>query len=634
MTQEITVTDRSLLANLQAELHGRQFDAFYIGHDDEFFCEFTPDSEGRLAAATNFTGSAGWAIVTPTRAALFVDGRYTLQAQDQAPHCEQHHLSDSPVEQWIRGNMQRGQKLAYDPRLLTPSRRSKLTAAAASVGATLQSCRVHSITADYIPSPEHSNPVDAVWSDRPARPCTRIVPQELKYCGQSADEKRAAIAKQLADNGIRATVLSMGASICWLFNIRAKDVEYTPLVLAYAIVTADGSCQLFLEQNRIKRSLLKHLGDQVQVFPEDAFPEQLRQLGKGERIQLDMSTINCWVHDQLVEAGATIIDGADPCELPRACKNQTEQDGMRNAHRRDGLAMVRFLSRLEGLAADGELTEIEAADTLEELRRSTGHLFQAWDNHFGENLFRDLSFPTIPGAGANGAIVHYQPKPGSAVKLQQNSLFLLDSGAQYIDGTTDVTCTVAIGEPSAEMIHHHTLVLKGHIQLALARFPRGTTGGQLDGFARRALWTHGLDYDHGTGHGVGSYLGVHEGPQRIGKASHGAALVPGMVISNEPGYYEQGKYGIRIERLVLVVEDKRPGDKKDMLGFETITLVPIDRRLIDISMLDAEEIAWIDAYHAKVYSELVATLLSLQDQQAVSWLTEATMPLVLPGVQN
>jgi Xaa-Pro aminopeptidase len=402
----------------------------------------------------------------------------------------------------------------------------------------------------------------------------------------------------------------MPESIAWLLNIRGGDVPHTPLPLSFAILRRDGTVALFIDQRKLAPGLRHHLGNSVTLSPPEALGPALDALAaEGVPVQVDPASAAAWIFDRLAASGAVIHRAADPCLLPKACKNPVELAGARASHRRDGAALTRFLAWLAREAPTGNLTEIAASDRLEAIRRE------------GE-YFRDLSFPTISGAGSNGAIVHYRATPETEKRLEGGSLYLLDSGAQYLDGTTDVTRTVAIGTPSAEMRERFTRVLKGHIALALARFPKGTTGTQLDAFARRGLWQAGFDYDHGTGHGVGSYLGVHEGPQRISKAASSQALLPGMIVSNEPGYYKAGAYGIRIENLVLV-QPVATGGEREMLGFETLTLAPIDRELIAQELLEDDEIAWIDAYHARVRAELTPVV----DPETARWLAAATRPL-------
>ena len=455
-----------------------------------------------------------------------------------------------------------------------------------------------------------NNPLDRVWLDQPAAPLAPVVPHPDEFAGESAQSKRARLARGLVEQGVAAAVLTMPESIAWLLNIRGGDVPHTPLPLSFAILHEDTSVALFIDARKLAPGLDRHLGNGVTVLPPEQLGPALDALAaEGKRVQVDPASASAWIFDRLSKAGARIHRAADPCILPKACKNTVEIDGTRAAHRRDGAALTRFLAWLAREAPQGGLSEIGASDRLEAFRRQ------------GE-YFRDLSFATISGAGSDGAIVHYRAMPETEKRLERGTLYLLDSGAQYLDGTTDVTRTMAIGEPTQEMCDRFTRVLKGHIALALARFPKGTTGTQLDAFARRGLWQIGLDYDHGTGHGVGSYLGVHEGPQRISKAPNAQPLLPGMIVSNEPGYYKTGAYGIRIENLVLV-QPVEGGGEREMMGFETLTLAPIDRNLIDPSLLDDEEIEWLDAYHARVRE----TLTPLVDPDTAEWLTAATAPL-------
>ena len=586
------------LGRLREALASQGLDGFIVPRSDEHQGEYVPPRGQRLAWLTGFTGSAGVAIVLRERAALFVDGRYTLQAAAQVDTqlFETHHLIDEPPARWVETALTPGVVLGYDPWLHPPHDVERFRAAAEKTGASL--CAVS------------ENPLDLAWSDRPAAPIAPVVPHPERFAGESAQSKRTRIGRALVEEGAAAVVLTMPESIAWLLNIRGGDVPHTPLPLSFAILRQDGSVILFIDRRKLVPGLERHLGNGVTVMPPEGFGPALGALAaQGGRVQVDPASAASWVFDRLEAAGAKIHRAADPCLLPKACKNPVEVEGTRAAHRRDGMALTRFLAWLAREAPKGGLAEIAASDRLEAIRREGEH-------------FRDLSFPTISGAASNGAIVHYRATPETEKRLEPGSLYLLDSGAQYLDGTTDVTRTAAIGEPSPEMRDRFTRVLKGHIALALARFPKGTTGTQLDAFARRALWLKGLDYDHGTGHGVGSYLGVHEGPQRISKAPNGQALLPGMIVSNEPGYYKTGAYGIRIENLVLVqpVEDAA---EREMLGFETLTLAPIDRNLIDPSLLDQEEIAWLDAYHTRVRE----TLTPLVDPETARWLAEATQPI-------
>jgi len=586
------------LARLRTELAARHLDGFIVPRGDEHQGEYVPPRGQRLAWLTGFSGSAGLAIVLRDRAALFVDGRYTLQAAAQVDtdSFEIHHLIEEPPAQWITSVLRKGEVLAYDPWLHTPHEVERFRSAAEKAGASLRGIA--------------ENPLDRVWAGQPAAPIAPVVPQPELFAGESAAAKRTRLGRALQEDGVAAVVLTMPESIAWLLNIRGGDVPHTPLPLSFAILRQDGSVSLFIDRRKLVPGIERHLGNAVTVLPPKQLGPALDELAvQGGTVQADPATAASWVFDRLAAAGAKIHRAADPCLLPKASKNAAEIDGTRAAHRRDGAALTRFLAWLAREAPKGELREIAASDRLEAFRREGEH-------------FRDLSFPTISGAGSNGAIVHYRATPETEKRLEPGTLYLLDSGAQYLDGTTDVTRTVAVGQPSDEMRDRFTRVLKGHIALALARFPKGTTGTQLDGFARRALWQVGLDYDHGTGHGVGSYLGVHEGPQRISKAPNSQALLPGMIVSNEPGYYKTGAYGIRIENLVLV----QPADgaaEREMFGFETLTLAPIDRNLIEPSLLDEEESAWLDAYHERVRE----TLTPVVDPDTAHWLAEATRPV-------
>jgi Xaa-Pro aminopeptidase len=586
------------LSRLRQELAAQGLDGFIVPRADEHQGEYVPPRGQRLAWLTGFTGSAGVAIIVRNRAALFVDGRYTLQAaaQVEAELFEIHHLIDEPPARWIGTALSPGAVLGYDPWLHTPHDVERFRAAAEKAGASLRAAR--------------ENPLDRVWSGRPVAPIAPVVPHAERFAGEPAQSKRARLGRALAEEGAAAAVLTMPESIAWLLNIRGGDVPHTPLPLSFAVLRQDGSVTVFIDWRKLAPGLDRHLGNGVTIMPPDEFGPALDRLAaEGGRVQVDPATAASWVFDRLTAAKADILRAADPCMLPKACKNPVELDGTRAAHRRDGAALTRFLAWLAHEAPKGGLAEIAASDRLEAMRREGEH-------------FRDLSFPTISGAGSNGAIVHYRASPETEKRLEPGTLYLLDSGAQYLDGTTDVTRTVAIGEPTQEMRDRFTRVLKGHIALALARFPKGTTGTQLDAFARCALWQEGLDYDHGTGHGVGSYLGVHEGPQRISKAPNGQALLPGMIVSNEPGYYKTGAYGIRIENLV-VVQPAEEAAEREMLRFETLTLAPIDRSLIDTSLLDDDETAWLDGYHKRVRE----TLTPLVDAEIARWLADATAPI-------
>jgi Xaa-Pro aminopeptidase len=587
------------LALLRAELARRGVHGFLVPRADEHQGEYVPRCAQRLAWLTGFTGSAGLAAVLPKAAAVFIDGRYTLQARAEVDPTlyAYRHLSNEPAHAWVAETLQPGEILAYDPRLHTLGEVERFRAAAVKAGGRLTALS--------------DNPLDAIWPDRPPPPLAPVVPHDVHFAGESAETKRQALAEQLAAERVDAVVLTAPDSIAWLLNIRGGDVPHTPLPLSFAILDRDGTVDLFIDSRKLMPDLAAHLGNAVRLAPPSAFAPALQRLGAARRrVQVDPASAAADVFDKLAAAGADIHRAADPCQLPKACKNPVELDGTRRAHRRDGAALTRFLAWLADAAAKGDLGEIAASDRLEQFRTAGEH-------------FRDLSFPTISGAGANGAIVHYRASPKTERRLEPGTLYLVDSGAQYLDGTTDVTRTVAIGTPSPEMRDRFTRVLKGHIALALCRFPKGTTGSQLDALARRALWDIGLDYDHGTGHGVGSYLAVHEGPQRISKLANTQALLPGMIVSDEPGYYKTGAYGIRIENLVVVTPLEPRGGERDLLGFETLTLAPIDRALVEASLLDPAELAWLDAYHARVRTEIVP----LVDAPTQRWLAAATQPI-------
>ena len=574
-------------------------DGFLIPHEDEHQNEYLPEANDRLAWATGFTGSAGAAVVMKDKAAIFVDGRYTLQVRDQVDLnlFEIRDLVEGGVTAWLEDQLVSGQVVGYDPRLHSPDALDRLKTAAEKAGASLKAVV--------------ANPLDQAWGKaRPGQPEAAVVPHPLEFSGEDSASKRARLGEALAKQGADAAVITAPAGIAWLFNIRGGDVIRSPLPLGQSILMADGSAQLFLDPAKVTPELPAWLGNQVTLQPTDALPAALAEL-KRLSVLVDPAQSSSWYFDALQTAGAEVVRGPDPTALPRACKNAVEIEGARRAHARDGAALSRFL---HWLASDAEHTlpdEITVVKTLEGFREATGAL-------------KDLSFDTIAGAGPNGAIVHYRPVERLNRKLEPNSLLLVDSGAQYLDGTTDVTRTVAIGAPTQEMKERFTLVLKGHLALARVRFPAGVTGSALDALARMALWQHGLDYDHGTGHGVGSYLGVHEGPQRISKAPSTVALQPGMIVSNEPGYYKTGAYGIRIENLQVVTPAEAiEGGERPMLGFEALTLAPFDRRLVMTSMLTREELDQLNAYHARVQAVIGPQL----DGAARAWLDEACAPL-------
>ena len=587
---------------LRAELARRGLDGFVIPRSDEHQGEYVARRAQRLAWLTGFAGSAGMAITLAERAALFVDGRYTLQAADEVDGSlyEHRHLTDAPADEWLRRHLPAGAKLGYDPRLHSEQGRDRLAGPCRDAGAQLVACE--------------DNPINALWNDQPPPPLGPIAPHPLRFAGVDAVEKRQSVATKLTGRGADAAVLSAPDSIAWLLNLRGADVANSPLPHSFAVVNGDATVDWFVDPRKLLPEVVPHLGNAVRVRPSDELAGRLDALAHAEKsVLVDPAATPVWMVDRLTGEGATVIRGTDPCAAPKACKNTVELDGIRAAHRRDGAALARFLAWLSRAVAGGAVTELDAVARLASARAGGEH-------------FRGPSFDTISGAGPNGAIVHYRVTPETNRTLEPGSLYLVDSGGQYLDGTTDVTRTVALGAPRPEYRDRFTRVLRGHIALGTARFPRGTTGAQLDVLARQFLWQAGLDYDHGTGHGVGSYLNVHEGPQRISKLPSNAPLAPGMVVSNEPGYYKTGAYGIRIENLVAVIDLEAPDDaERKFLGFETLTLAPIDRALIEADMLADDERAWLDGYHARV-AETLAPLLD-GDAETLAWLRAATAPL-------
>ncbi|MCC7275196.1 MAG: aminopeptidase P family protein [Alphaproteobacteria bacterium] len=586
------------LAALRAELSRRELAGFVVPLADEHQGEYLPASAQRLAWLTGFTGSAGYAVVLADAAAIFVDGRYTLQARDQVPAdlFTHRHLTEEPLDDWLKDRLAAGARLGHDPWLHTPVQVERLRKAVEAAGGVLVAAE--------------GNPVDAVWPDRPAPPVTPAIPHPLVFAGVPAADKRVRIGDAVAAAGADAAVLSAPDSIAWLLNVRGADVPCTPFVLSFAVVHRDARVDWFVDARKLSPDMAAHLGNGVAVRPPDSFGAELDAVVRGgARVMADPASAPAWVFDRIAAAGGTAVRHDDPCQLPKACKNPIEIAGTRAAHRRDAVALVRFLAWIARHAPSGEVDELAAVARLAALRAES-------------DMFRGPSFETISGSGPNGAIVHYRATPQSNRRLQPGELYLVDSGGQYPDGTTDVTRTVAVGTPTAEMRDRFTRVLKGHIALAMCVFPKGTPGGQLDALARAALWQAGLDFDHGTGHGVGSYLSVHEGPQRISRAAPGAPLQPGMIVSNEPGFYAPGAFGIRIENLVTVIPVDFPGGRS-MLGFETLTLAPIDRALVDPALLAPAERAWLDAYHGRVRSELTPRV----DAETAAWLAEATRPL-------
>ena len=583
------------LAALRAELARQGLAGFIIPRADEHLGEYVPASAERLAWLTGFTGSAGIAVVLADRAAAFTDGRYVLQlaAQTDAALWERQHVTEKPPPEWLAEHVPAGAAIGYDPLLIAEEGLARYTDAGLTMRAVAQ------------------NPVDAIWKDRPAPPAAPAQPHPLRFAGREADEKRAEIAGALKAAKQDAAVLSDPASIAWLLNIRGGDVPFTPFALGFALVHADGGTELFMDPAKLPEATRGWLGNSVSVAGRDALAPALARLA-GKRVRVDPAGSPVWFAQTLRTAGATVLAGADPCLLPKACKNPTEQDGTRHAHARDAAAMCRFLHWLSDVGPRGTATEIVAADQLLAFRREV-------------EGFRGESFPAISGAGEHGAIIHYRVTPESNRPIRPNEVYLIDSGAQYPDGTTDITRTLWTGPgPAPAAVREQvTRVLKGHIAIATLVFPQGVHGAHLDSFARRALWAAGLDYDHGTGHGVGSYLSVHEGPVSLSRLARPVAIAEGMILSNEPGYYLPDYHGIRLENLLLVQKAELPAASKPFLRFETLTLAPFDTRLIEPSLLEAVERDWLDAYHARVLAEVGPQL----DGPARAWLQQACAPI-------
>ncbi len=591
-------THAQRVADLRSQLGKQQLHGFVVPLTDEHMSEYVGAYAQRLAWLTGFEGSAGSAVVLADKAAIFVDGRYTLQVRDQVDGklFDYQSVPGTPVADWLGANARSGDRIGYDPWLHTKGWVDATIVALAAKRAELVAIR--------------DNPVDAVWSARPAPSAELLVVHPDEFAGVSSAEKRAAVGAWLAERRADAVVIAALDSVAWLFNIRGKDVSRTPVALAFAIVRADGSAELFTDPAKVDAATRTHLGPRVQVRARHEFASALEAL--GGRVAADPASAVAAIFERLAAGGSDIVEGRDPTMLPRARKNPVEIAGTRAAHVRDGAALTRFLHWFDAEAPKGDLDELGAQARLEQFRRDT-------------NQLQDLSFDSISGAGPNGAIVHYRASEATNRKVEPDSIYLIDSGGQYLDGTTDVTRTLIVGTPTPEMRDRFTRVLKGHIAVATAVFPVGTRGVQLDTLARAPLWEVGLDYAHGTGHGVGSYLSVHEGPQRIatpggGQSGGDEPLAEGMILSDEPGYYKAGEYGIRIENLVLVVKKEVPGAEKDMLGFETLTLAPIDLRLVDIDMLSGKERDWLNAYHARVRTEIGA----LVSDDMHGWLIEAT----------
>lgn len=586
------------LAAVRALLRESGAQAFCLPRADEYLGEYLPPHNERLHWMTGFSGSAGMAIVTPESAAIFVDGRYTVQVRQQvhADHYSYQHLLENPPVSWLAKQLREGDRVLVDPRLHTLRwyREAQTTLAARGI--------------DLLPC--DSNPVDIAWTDRPEAEVLPALCLQERFTGECSSDKRERIGEKIVEAGADMALVFAPESVSWLLNLRGRDVPRQPILQSFALLNASGELHLVVDSRRIPQGFDAHVGEGVHVV-EESEGAQLLTRWQGRRVLADPETANAWSQLQLAEHGARLVEGEDPVLLPKACKNPVEVDGARTAHIRDGVAETRFLAWLDREVSAGRLAdEGRLADQLLAFRAD------------GE-LFHEPSFDTISAAGPNGAMCHYNHLNGEPAALTMNSLYLLDSGGQYSDGTTDITRTVAIGEASEEMCEMFTLVLKGHIALATAVFPRGTTGTHLDALARQFLWQRGLDYDHGTGHGVGAFLSVHEGPQRIAKAWNATALAPGMIVSNEPGYYRDGAFGIRCENLCVVCEVEAESHEQSMLAFETLSLAPFDRALVATALLDGSELSWLNDYHRRVRD----TLSPLLDDADRAWLDAATAPL-------
>ncbi len=582
------------LANLRATFASAGIDGYLVPRADEHLGEYVPPSAERLAWLSGFTGSAGLAVVLGERAALFTDGRYTLQAEAETDPAlwERHHIQEEPPETWLARTASEA-RIGYDPMLISEAALRKFK------------------KAGLVMVPLAANPIDALWNDRPPPPLSPSLPHPLSFAGEDSAAKRARLAAALEAAGEDAAILSDPASVNWLLNLRGRDLEFTPVALGFAILSADASVELFMAEQKLSPETRAWLGPEVRIASPAALGAALARF-KGRRVRVDPAETPSWFAATLCDAGAEVSEGPDPCLLPKACKNPTEQEGARVAHRRDALAVARFLAWLARAGAAGGETECSAAARLLSFR-------QALEGFAGE------SFPAISGAGEHGAIIHYRASFASDRPIRANEVYLIDSGAQFPEGTTDITRTVWTGPaaPPRALAERFTRVLAGNIALATLRFPAGVAGVHIDAIARRALWEAGLDFDHGTGHGVGSFLSVHEGPARISRLAPPIALAPGMILSDEPGFYLPGAYGIRLENLLMVRAAPDGGGGKTFLAFETLTLAPFARRLILPALLDPAARAWLDAYHARV-RETVGPALPAEDR---AWLEAETAPL-------
>ena len=581
------------LAALRAEMANAGLEAFIVPRADQYQGEYVADCDARLAWLTGFTGSAGFCAALSDQAGIFVDGRYTVQVRAQTDP-EQFTPQDWPATQlgpWLCERLSAGQKVGFDPWLHTISEVETLEEQLSKAGIIL------------VPS---ANLVDAIWTDRPAPPAGKAIAHPIEVSGEPSPDKRARMASQLADAGHKAVILTEPASISWLLNIRGTDLPSVPVVQSHAVLHDDGTVWLFADPTKFD-----DLGPDpaITLFEHSAMVEQVASLAGP--VRLEKSSCPVALLSALRAAGIDVEFDDDPCALAKACKNDVEIEGARQAHARDALAMIKFLCWLDQVTPKGTMTEIDAVTALEGFRRENNRLL-------------DISFETIAGVADHAALPHYHVTNASNQTIVQDNVLLVDSGGQYRDGTTDITRTIAVGNPGDDIKAAFTRVLQGMIAISRLRWPRGLAGRDLDAIARFPLWVAGQDYDHGTGHGVGSYLSVHEGPQRLSRVSH-VPFQPGMILSNEPGYYREGAFGIRIENLIVVQEapDVQGADGRDQLSFETLCYVPIDTRLVVAEMMSADEIKWLNDYHAECYARSAD---HLQDDLR-SWLEAATAPI-------
>lgn len=582
------------LNTIRTWLTDQDLHAFIIPHDDEYMSEYLPPQNERLAWVTGFTGSAGVAVVTKDKASIFVDGRYTVQVREQVPadQFEILHLYENPYMKWLISNLPNKAGIGYDARLHT--------------GFWLKNV-MKSLNNGHSLVPVLQNPIDLHWKNRPKAKSEKAILLGEKFTGRTSQDKRTEIAKTVSKRKCDAALITALDSICWLLNIRGKDVPCNPVLLSHALIYTGGKVDLFIEQNKIPDGFHDHVGEDVCILSPEKLKLVLSTLC-GKTIGYDSTRGNAWAANIMKVGGANVKNLQDPCALPKACKNDIEAQGMRDCHIRDGVAVCKFLAWIDRQVADGNfIDEGTLADKLESFRKEG-------------DMFMGLSFDTISAAAGNAAMCHYnhtnQETPG---KMEMDSIYLVDSGGQYLDGTTDITRTIAVGNPSASAKKAFTLVMKGHIALGRAIFPKGTSGQQLDPLARQFLWEHGMDYDHGTGHGVGHFLNVHEGPQGVGKKGSPVELREGMVISNEPGYYEAGRFGFRCENLVLI-KTVESGGNLETLGFENLTMVPFDTRLLDQNLMTHAEIQWLNDYHQEVKRK-ISPYLSSDD---LDWLEDQT----------